>query len=199
LHGLASAYLLDFQSADMDAFLDQNGGRRWDLIIANAFLDLVDTRAALSRLRDVLRPGGLMYLTINFDGVTAFEPAIEPELDERLIALYHRSMDERSKDGKPSGDSRTGRHLFSWAQQAGLSLLAAGGSDWLVYPRGGTYPGDEAYFLGFILHFFEDSLSSRPEIATAELAGWLAARRAQLERGELIYMAHQFDFLLERV
>jgi SAM-dependent methyltransferase len=193
-----TAYLLEFTAAEMDAFLDQAGERRWDLIIANAFLDLVDTRAALSRLRDVLRPGGMLYLTINFDGLTAFEPPCETELDERVISLYHRTMDERDQPGQASGGSRTGRHLFTWAREAGLSITAAGSSDWLVYPRGGSYPDDEAYFLGFILHFFEDSLSKRAELSAEELARWLAERRAQIERGELVFMAHQYDFLLER-
>ena len=198
LGGDASVYFLEFAAAEMDSFLDQNEGRRWDLLVANAFLDLVDTKAALPRLAQALRPGGLMYLTINFDGMTAFEPSLDRELDDRLIELYHRTMDERITAGKPAGESRTGRHLFARLQEAGLRILEVGGSDWVVYPREGAYPQDEAYFLRYILHFFEQSLSARPEISNQELARWLAARREQVESGKLVFIAHQFDFLVAR-
>ena len=189
---------LDFRpvQADLFEFLRTSPQGGWDLLVANAVLDLLDVPAALSALRGALRPGGLMYLTINFDGLTALEPSFEPELDERIIALYHRTMDERVSAGKSSGDSRTGRHLFAWLRQAGLNILEAGSSDWIVYPRNGAYPADEAYFLRHFLHFFEESLSNRPEIHAQDLARWLVARRSQVEHAELVLIAHQFDFLV---
>jgi hypothetical protein len=142
-------------------------------------------------------PGGLLYLTINFDGLSAFEPVSDVLLEEKIINLYHRSMDERLTDGKPAGDSRTGRQLFHWLRQAGLRVLAAGSSDWIVHAPNGKYQADEAYFLHFILHFFEQTLGDHPELARAELDGWLAERRKQIETGELVYIAHQLDFLVE--
>jgi SAM-dependent methyltransferase len=181
---------------DLFDFLGQSGGQRWDLLVANAVLDLLDVRAVLPLLRAALRPGGLMYLTINFDGLTALEPVIERELDDRVIELYHRTMDERLTGGVPSGDSRTGRHLFSWLNQNGLRILEAGSSDWAVYPRSGTYEADEAYFLRFILHYFEESLSGCDDLEPGDLARWLAARRRQIEQGELVLIVHQFDFLV---
>jgi hypothetical protein len=197
--GPASELCLEPVAAEMGAYLNANGSRRWDLIVAHAFLDLLDVPAALPLLKAALRPGGLMYLTINFDGLSAFEP-IEPildrELDERIITLYHRTMDERVTAGRPSGDSRTGRRMFTWLREAGLRILEAGSSDWTVYPRERGYLADEAYFLRHILSFFSQSLQGRPEIEGKELAAWLAARERQIERGELTFIAHQFDFLV---
>ena len=102
-------------------------------------------------------------------------------------------------DARPTGgDSRAGRHLFGHLRQAGADILAAGASDWVVHGANGAYPADEKYFLHFILHFFEESLTGRPALDAGAFANWLAARHAQIERGELVYIAHQMDFLVKR-
>ena len=95
------------------------------------------------------------------------------------------------------GDSRAGRHLFSHLQKAGAEVLSAGASDWVVHSVNGKYPADETYFLYFILHFFEESLTGHAELNEVAFANWLKERRAQIERGELVYIAHQMDFLAQ--
>ncbi len=169
---------------------------RADLLIAHAFLDLLPLPASLSLLFSLLEPGGLAWLTLNFDGATIFEPAIDPAFDAQVEAFYHRSMDERVVNGQPSGDSRTGRHLFTHLRRAGAEILEAGASDWVVFPRQGGYPAGEAYFLHHILYFFESSLRDHPELDQQRFAAWLTARHAQVERAELVYIAHQIDFLV---
>ncbi len=178
--------------ADVFDYIDSHPPRA-DLLIAHAFLDLLPMPASLPRLFSLLKPGGLAWLTINFDGVTTFEPAIDPALDARIEQLYHASMDSRPT----GGDSQSGRHLFSHIAQSGARILAAGASDWVVHPVRSQYPAEEAYFLHFILHFFEQSLSVHPHLDPAALAAWLAARRAQVEHGQLVYIAHQVDFLVQ--
>lgn len=163
-----------------------------DLLIAHAFLDLLPMPGSLAPLLSLLKPGGLAWLTINFDGLTTLEPPIDPALDAAIEQLYHATMDSRST----GGDSRSGRHLFGHLEQAGAQILAAGASDWVVYPRQGRYPADESYFLHFILHFFESSLTGHPALDAGDFSRWLAARHAQIERGELVYIAHQMDFLV---
>jgi len=164
-----------------------------DLLIAHAFLDLLPMPESLNELLSLLKPGGLAWLTINFDGVTTFEPVINPALDAKIERLFHQTMDERPT----GGDSRSGRHLFKYLQDAGAQIIAAGSSDWVVYPQNGKYPADEAYFLHFILHFFEESLNGHPDLDADTFAAWLAERHAQIDRGELLYIAHQMDFLVQ--
>ena len=171
----------------------------WDLLVAHAFLDLFDLPTVLPRFVSLLRPGGLAYFTINFDGDTIFEPVIDPAFDAQIIQLYHRSMDERIIDGKPSGDSRAGRRLFSLLRQNGMEITASGASDWVVYPGKEGYPGDEAYFLHHILHFFEQTLLHSPELDQDRLRAWLTIRHAQVDQAELVYIAHQLDFLAQKV
>ena len=167
----------------------------WDLLVAHAVLDLVDIPRTLQTLLPLLRPDGLFYFSHVFDGLTILEPELDPELDAQILALYHRAMDERTLGGLPSGDGHSGRHLFRQLEDSGAVLLEAGGSDWVVFPRQGSYTADEAEFLGWILHFIESSLSGHPELDSNEFADWMGQRREQLRRGELIYIAHQLDFL----
>jgi hypothetical protein len=65
----------------------------------------------------------------------------------------------------------------------------------LVYPGRDGYPEDEAYFLHFIIHTMFEALCERPEIDPARLARWAGCRHGQVERRELVYLAHQLDFL----
>ena len=200
IQGQARSVRLDLKVADLFDFIAANdrrpqGLRRWDLLIAHAFLDLMDIPTTLPQLFNLLRPGGLFYFTINFDGATLFEPAIDPVFDDLIQALYHRTMDERIMDGKPSGDSRAGRHLFKRIQDAGGHILDAGASDWVVFPTPQGYPHDEAYFLHFIIHTLHQALRGHPELDTARFEEWIARRHRQIEDSLLVYIAHQLDFL----
>lgn len=170
-----------------DAF-DLEG--EWDLLIAQAFLDLVDLEWALPELVDLLRPGGLCYFPITFDGGTILEP--EHDLDDRVIDLYHRHMDGRTPGGRAAGHSQTGRRLFEHLPAVGGEVLAAGGSDWVVYP---PYPADEAYFLRYVVDTIAGALAGHPDLEGAALERWVETRHAQIDRGELTYIAHQLDVL----
>jgi hypothetical protein len=184
--------LVSLRRADVFDFIAENPAPA-DLLIGHAFLDLLPMPASLAGLFTLLKPGGLAWLTINFDGLTSLEPQIDRELDEQIERLYHESMDRRPT----GGDSQAGRHLFSHIRTVGGDILAAGASDWVVHAIAGRYPADEAYFLDFILHFFELSLSGHPGLDGLRFQDWLAQRRAQIERGELVYIAHQTDFLVK--
>jgi hypothetical protein len=177
-----------FECADVFDFIQKNNTPA-DLLIAHAFLDLLPMPESMPKLLALTKH--LAWLTINFDGVTSLEPIIDAALDEQIERLYHATMDTRTT----GGDSRAGRHLFGHLQKAGAAVLAAGASDWVVHSVSGRYPADEAYFLHFILHFFEESLTGNAELDEIEFANWLKERRAQIERGELVYIAHQMDFL----
>jgi hypothetical protein len=181
---------IQFQQADIFEFIKTNPPKH-DLLIAHAVLDLFPMPESLPKLFSLTK--NLAWFTVNFDGMTTFEPTIDAALDEKIERLYHRTMDTRPT----GGDSKSGRHLFGHLKNAKAEILAAGASDWVVYATNGKYPADEAYFLNFILHFFEESLANQPELNANEFTDWLKERRAQIERGELVYIAHQMDFLVK--
>ncbi len=179
-----------FERADVFDFIQTNPPKS-DLLIAHAVLDLFPLPEGLPKLFSLTK--SLAWLTINFDGMTTFEPTIDAALDATIERLYHELMDTR-----PTGsDSRTGRHLFSHLHSEGAQILAAGASDWVVHAINEKYPADEKYFLHFILHFFEELLTGHKDLDANAFADWLSKRRTQIERGELVYIAHQIDFLVK--
>jgi len=170
----------------------------FDLVLAHAFLDLVDLDRALPRLAGILRPGGLLYASLNFDGMTVFLPELEAEADTAIVDAYHASMDARRDGPHPAGGSRTGRRLLTALPRLGFDVVAAGASDWIVLPRGGAYPGDEAFFLEMILDMVERSVGASGAVEEGRLSRWLEVRRRQVARGELVFLAHQVDVLARR-
>lgn len=191
--------LVELQTADVFDFMETvRSGQGWDLLIANAFLDLVDIPSTLPDLLALLRPGGLFYFTINFDGATIFQPEVDPLLDGQIEALYHETMDRRIIRGRQSGDSRTGRHFFQHARSVGAKILAAGASDWVVFAGPDRYLGDEAYFLHFIVHTIGAALKGHPDLDAIALSDWVQQRHRQIDHGTLVYLAHQLDFFGKR-
>lgn len=159
----------------------------WDLVVGHAFLDLFDTRRAFDALRDGIRLGGCWYFPITFDGGTVLRPTVDPALDARIERAYHAHIDD-------GGDSHAGRHLLARANETD-TVLAAGGSDWVVHPRSEGYPADEAFFLRYIVDTIADALDGTAAFEPRALAGWAAARHRQIDRDELVYVAHQLDVL----
>lgn len=181
---------------DLFKFAAREAGKgRWDLLIANAFMDVVNIPDALAATFGLLKGDGHFYFTITFDGLTAFEPPIDPALDEHIIALYHADMEARRVDGKPTGGSRAGRRLLRHLLADNAEILATGASDWIVHPKKGAYPEDEATFLRFIIDTIGKALSGHAELDDTALANWLARRHTQIGAGELTYIAHQIDIL----
>lgn len=182
--GLHTMSLYDFVSS---------GIGHWDLVVAHAVLDLLDLDRALPALESLCVPGGGFHFTINFDGDTVFEPTIDSALDAEIIARYHQTMDERVVDGERAGHSQTGRRLLGALLARGAVIEEAGSSDWVVWPRCGAYPADEAYFLHFIVATVGRALAGRSDLDAARLEDWIAKRHAQIEDGTLVYLAHQLD------
>lgn len=182
-----------FEVTDLRDFARRPDNReRWDLLVANAVLDLLDLDTALPALLRLLRPGGLFYATIVFDGVTTLTPAIDPALDDLIERLYHASMDGAT------ASSRTGRRLLPALRAAGAVPLAAGASDWVIFAGPDGYLAQDTTFLDCMLAFMERSLTGHPDLDPARFATWLARRREQLERRELALITHQLDVLARR-
>jgi SAM-dependent methyltransferase len=191
---------VNFVTADVLEYCQrESASNSYDLLIAHAFLDLLDLPTALPMLLDVLKPSGLAYFSLVFDGVTHFEPSLDPALDAQIESLYHQTMDERVINGKPSGDRHSGRHLISELLKNDTEVLAAGASDWLVHPKSGRYPAQEGRFLHHILDTLKSALDGRQELDPNAFSAWLQERRNQVDTGQLIYLAHQLDVLGRRI
>ena len=62
-----------------------------------------------------------------------------------------------------------------------------------MWPTGGGYPHDEAAFLHHIIETIRTALRGFAGLSLDELAAWITTRHQQIERSELIYIAHQLD------
>lgn len=184
-----------FEAIDLFDFVETERDRRqYDLIMAHAFLDLMDIPYTLPRLFSLLKPGGYFYFTLNFDGATIFEPSTDAWFDALVENVYHRTMDERKINGRFSTGSKSGRRLFTYIPEAGGQILASGSSDWVVFPGPDGYAADEAFFLECIVRFVEQSLNGRPEIDPDPLDDWVDEKLVFIQRRELTFIAHQLDF-----
>ncbi|WP_128477465.1 class I SAM-dependent methyltransferase [Halorussus pelagicus] len=176
-----------FRTADAFEFLDATD-REFDLVVAQAFVDLADPADALAAFRGALASDGLAYCPITYDGATSFDPVHDPDFEERFLDSFHRHLDD-------GGDSRAGRHLLAEASETG-EVLAAAGSDWVVHPREGGYPADEAYFLDCIVAMVAGAVRKEGGIKDDRIAEWATRRREQIGDAELVYCAHQLDLLV---
>jgi len=182
---------------DLYRYLDDHARRASppELVIAHALLDLLDPGRASVALEKL---GAQRYwLTHLFDGFTEFVPVLDQALDARIVGAYHATMDQRHRLGG-EGSSRSGRAWLEALPAAGLKVLEAASSDWVVVPRAGAYLEHEAEFLSHLLQFFRASLTERAEVDQKALAWWLHARTAQLRRGQLGVVVHQLDLLAGR-
>ena len=190
--GEAMEVSIDFITADLFDVHEVLEEGTYDAIVSQAVLDLLPLSHALRALQPLLREGGLWYLPLHFDGVTGFEPPLDSSLDASIEQLYHESMSDAEEERH---GARSGRALLRQLPHHDAQLLSAGSSDWVVFPKMGGYPNDEAYFLHHILHFIEAELSDHPALDAEAFANWVQHRRQQVEDGTLIYVAHQLDVL----
>lgn len=188
--------LVNLKAIDLFDFIKKETPQKsWDLLIANAFLDLVDLRTTIPLLSSLIRPNGLFYFTLNFDGLTIFKPEIDEDFDNEIISLYHKTMDERILKGKKSGSSRTGSDLIQLLIEMGFEILNAGSSDWVISPIINRYLNDEKYFLHFIINTIDNALIECKYLNKERFKEWIKNRHDQIESNKLIYVAHQLDVL----
>jgi hypothetical protein len=79
--------------------------------------------------------------------------------------------------------------------ETGVSLLAAGSSDGVVFPMERVCAGDESPFLHHIAHTIATALAGHPQLDAQGFDDWLRFRHTQIEEQKLCYIVHQLDVL----
>jgi SAM-dependent methyltransferase len=185
---------LDFVTGDIENFLERNAIKKsHDLLIANAFLDLVNIPEILPGLFGTLTGKGMFYFSINYDGRTDIEPVIDKELDAEIIELYHKTVDQRLIKGVKCCTRYSGLLLFNEIIKNKGVIVEVGSSDWCVFPRDNKYRFREDYFLHYIIDTIENALYNEPSLSREILLQWINKRHQQIDRGELIFITHQLD------
>jgi SAM-dependent methyltransferase len=136
----------------------------FDVVHAHQVLQHVDDPVrALSEMRRVCRPGGIVAARDSDYGAFAWHPQL-PELDHWL-EVYEQVT--RSNHAEP----HAGRRLLSWARAAGFTDVSAGSSTWCF-----ANAEDRAWWGGLWADRVVDSDLARQAVAariatTDELAG----------------------------
>lgn len=182
-------------AADVNDFEPAPPDLGFDLVTAHALMDLLPVAPMTRRILGWLRPGGLFYATLNYDGCTRLFPAYpEPAVEAAILAVYDASM-ERYREGLPCGGAHSGRRLHAAMLEAGYAVLAYGSSDWNLTPVLGRYRDTDALCLTALLGMMRKEAERSGRIAPYSLAAWHDRRQEQIQRGELGLIIHQIDVL----
>ncbi len=167
----------------------------FDIITGNSLMDIVNIEKAMTAFRFLLKSGGFLYLTINYDHETIFEPTQDRQLEQKIMEIYNGDMDKRVVNGLASGDSYIGRRLFHVIKAYGFDVISFGASDWTIYPRANKYRPYDEYFLLYLIRLIHETVCNSGLIDKEEIDSWYNARLGQLRDGTLLYMCHQNDIL----
>lgn len=189
---------IDFITANLPDFKPK-ARKHYDAVIAQALMDLLPPQLMARRIADWLRPEGVFYTSLNYDGNTTLFPLYPDEaLEERILGAYDRSMEQRRVDGHGIGGARSGRRMHAALRQAGLEILTYGTSDWNLVPFRGVYPERESLCLTALLDMILNEAERSGEFTTDALDSWYQSRLRQIEAGELGFIVHQIDILARK-
>jgi SAM-dependent methyltransferase len=171
----------------------------FDFVLAHAVLDLLPLPETIAALAAALKPGGLFYATLLYDGSTTLFPTYrDGRLEEEILAVYDASMERRWVRGLRSGGARSGRRCLEALASRGLVCIAYGSSDWNLTPRRRRYRDQDAICLAALLGMIRDEAGRSGHFAPSTLAAWYEDRREHLQAGELGLIVHQLDVLAEK-
>lgn len=167
----------------------------FDVVTALSLTDLLDEERGLPALLSPLRPMGLVYLLLNYDHETVFEPTQDRSWEAAMIQAHHRVMEHRTPGRDNPGASYIGRRLFHALRRHGCEVLAYGPSDWLCYPGREGYPEHEARFVRQIVEWVYAAARALETLEPRRVEAWYRWRLRQLDQGELVYICRQNDIL----
>jgi SAM-dependent methyltransferase len=194
--GTRAGMTVVYRFRNSDALSLRGLGTRFHLVTGHAVLDLLPLDAAFREIAAVLVSGGAFYTTLNYDARTQFSPPSSMAAFERdLLAWYNRTMDDRRVAGMPTGGSRCGTEMIAAAERAGLTVAAAGSSDWNVQPGRKGYCTGAAGFLRSLLWMVYDEGQRDRRCNRRLLDEWFSQRMAQIDDGLFGLRVAQTDML----
>lgn len=185
----------EFIMADLEHFEHDRHGH-YDAVIAHAVMDRLPPRIMAGRISGWLKPHGVFYATLNYDGGTSLWPIHRDQaLEERIFSAYDAAMERRRIWDQSSGGPRTGRRLHAALLETGLDVLAYGSSDWNLTPLKRRYRDREALCLTGLLDLIRDEAARSGQFGQDELDAWHQGRLRDVRDARLGLVVHQLDLL----
>jgi SAM-dependent methyltransferase len=189
---------VDFCVADVQDCAPPCPSGRFDAVIAHQVMDLLPLDLMAGRIAGWLRPHGVCYASLDYDGLTALFPGYRDEaLETRILAVYDASMERRRVRGLPTGGARSGRRLHAALSDRGFDILAYGSSDWNLTPLRRAYRDRDAAVLEVLLELIRGEADRSGGFDPARLDAWHRDRLECLAEGRLGLIVHQIDLLAE--
>jgi SAM-dependent methyltransferase len=163
-----------------------------DLVVGHALADLVPLDRLAARATALVRPGGLVHLAVAYDGLTAFSPSLDADLDAEIVDAFHRHMDRPGLDLATYGGSTAGRRLAPALRAAGLEIVSDGASTWQVHAADGA---GGFCVLDRLVRFVVEAVEEIGSVPEARLAWWAAERRRAIRDGSLSVRVGHRDVL----
>jgi SAM-dependent methyltransferase len=163
-----------------------------DLVVGHALADLVPLDRLAARAAALVRPGGLVHLALAYDGLTAFSPVLDADLDSEIIEAFHQHMDRPALDLATYGGTTAGRRLAPALQAAGLEIVSDGVSTWQVHAADGAVGRS---VLDRLVRFVVEATEEIGSVAEPRLAWWAAERRRAIQEGTLSVRVGHRDVL----
>jgi hypothetical protein len=169
---------------------------RYDLVMAHAVMDLVNIPETLHGFQRLLRPGGLLYLTLNYDGVILFSAAMGDRIrrDARVPLPPQHGQSHHRRPALGIVAKRAPVNSESIVSEAPVDR---GGQFGLDRSSSTTAVTREARlsFLETIVQTIQRQLQQDSAVDQHKLAQWAKHRITQITAGELIFMARNLDIL----
>ncbi|MGZ8217732.1 class I SAM-dependent methyltransferase [Methylomagnum sp.] len=189
---------VEFIMADLEHFEHDRLGH-YDAVIAHAVMNLLPPQAMAGRISGWLKPRGVFYATLNYDGGTSLLPIYRDQaLEDRVFAAFDAAMERRRVWDQSGGGARSGRRLHAALLETGLEVLAYGSSDWNLTPESRRYRDRESVCLTELLELMRNEAAQSGQFVEEELEAWYRARLRDVNDSRLGLVVHQLDFLAEK-
>ncbi len=178
----------------------------FSLVTGLSLLEHTDMEKSLKSIKRIMKSGGLLYLSLNYDQHSVFGPTNKNNFkkESNLMQLFnHSGIDYQFKGEVGIGNSHCGSLLPTLAKKTGLKVLAYGPSDWIIMSgKVEPYSNNKRNVLDFFVNTFHNVLKDASKeakkkfgVSDRQIEEWYKLRMKQLKSGDLYYSCVQKDIL----
>lgn len=184
----------------------------FDLITGRSVIEHTDNERVAPVMANLLKDGGVLYLPVNYDGITEFSPTEHEDLqdEQNLMALFNYvAIDKQSGIGIEGGNSKSATVFPAAAAKHGFSLVGKEDASWTMQPIYGDknnkyHPLEEntlKMFVGSFCGLFEEAspeLKEQFDVTDEYVEQWKVERKDQLAVDELQFYCLNRSLLLRK-